>query len=102
MRFLFFFIRHSLFLLFFFFFIIQEKRRDIEVSKVSLNFATGRTIGGMLVLWNILSRGYLGKVIVEEDIFKIFFKGGILRFFFLLFFGIHKYVKKDCVMKYIR
>lgn len=70
MRFLFFFIRHSLFLLFFFFFIIQEKRRDIEVSKVSLNFATGRTIGGMLVLWNILSRGYLGKVIVEEDIFK--------------------------------
>lgn len=53
----------------------------------------------MLVLWNILSRGYLGKVIVEKDIFKtlcIFQRGNFTFLFSIIFWYSQKYEERLC------
>lgn len=75
----------------------SRSRREEGRSKFRrfLNFVTGRMIGGMLVLWCGISGGYLGKVIVEEDIFKMYFSKGEQVSLFYYFFGIHRNVKKE-------
>lgn len=87
-RFLFF-LRYSLFFSFFF----REGRRDIEVLKV-FEFCTGKMIGGMLVLWD------LWKDIWEKWLLKrIYLRHcGFHVSLFYYFFGIHRNVKKDCVI----